>query len=54
MQSHCIGLKKSRYLQAEAGWSGIKNQVKKKKKRIGFEMISKVELRQTVQIKHGC
>lgn len=32
MQSHCIGLKKSRYLQAEAGWSGIKNQVKKKKK----------------------
>lgn len=51
MQSHCIGLKKSRYLQAEAGWSGIKNQVKKKK-RIGFVMISKVELRQTVQIKH--
>lgn len=53
MQSHCIGLKKSRYLQAEAGWSGIKNQVKKKKKkRVGFDMISKVELRQTIQIKH--
>lgn len=36
MQSHCIGLKKSRYLQAEAGWSGIKNQVKKKKKELGL------------------